>query len=274
MARDQRPDGNWPLATGHSAGHRRCVATGTPRILSPADVEVIRGDGRLSLWADAAYGELTAKVLDDAFPCTFGTVALRKGDLLVTFVETQVDADLRAAVFDRLVEYTTRVRALDPVSASLKPLAILLTPPVGVETLEQYFTHGWTLLQWLHEHDPEPWPERVPRDPDDAAWSFCFAGVPLFVNFKTPLHHQRRSRRLAGAYLLLIQTRDGFDLVAGDTPAGRRARQTIRRKLAVYDPIAPYPELGHYGSPDNREWKQYFVPDDNLPIAARCPFHP
>ena len=81
-------------------------------------------------------------------------------------------------------------------------------------------------------------------------------------------HEWRRS----GAYVLLIQTRDGFDAVAGNTPHGRRVRGLIRRKLAAYDPIGPYPELAHYGTADNREWKQYFVPDDNAPVAARCPF--
>jgi FPC/CPF motif-containing protein YcgG len=244
-----------------------------PLVLSLADVERRRDRGELSAWAETAYSELTAKVRDDAFPCTFGTVALRKGDLLLAFVETSETESVRQRVHDCLIEYTDRVRVLDPVAASLLPLAILVTPPEGIATIPEYFTYGWSLLQWLHGRDPRPWPARVPRDPDDPAWSFCFAGVPLFVNFKTPAHHARRSRRMGTAYLLLIQARDGFDVVAGDTPQGRRARDIIRRKLSEYDPIAPYPALGHYGTAANREWKQYFVPDDNEPAAAQCPFH-
>lgn len=242
------------------------------RILTLAAAESLRANHRLSPWADGAYAELVAKVADPTFPCTFGTVALRKGDLLMAFVETDDAEALRQGVYNRFVEYTDRMRPLDRVTASLHPLALFLPAPGGVRTITEYFAFGWSLLQWLHERDPEPWPARVPRDPDDPAWSYCFGGIPLFVNFKTPAHHQRRSRRMDGAYLLLIQTRDGFDVVAGDTPQGRRARGLIRQKLAAYDPIAPYPELAHFGTAENREWKQYFLPDDNVPVAGRCPF--
>jgi uncharacterized protein len=246
----------------------------SPHILSVAEIEQANDGGQLSPWATCAYVELTTKVSDDAFPCTFGTVAVRKGDLLTAFVETTDQDQIHSQLAHLLTAYTDRVRPLTPVAASLLPLAIFLRPPVGVSTVAQYFHYGWSLLQWLHEHDPQPWPARVPSQPDDPAWSFCYAGVPLFVNFKTPAHEHRRSRHMGGAYMLLIQTRDGFDIVAGDTPQGRRARDLIRRKLATYDPIPTYPELAHYGTPDNREWKQYFVPDDATPIATQCPFRP
>jgi FPC/CPF motif-containing protein YcgG len=243
-----------------------------PLLLTPAGVETLCTQRALSPWAEMAYHELVTKVEDPAFPCTFGTVALRKGDLLSTFVEARDPAGLRQGLYQCFVEYTDRMRALDPVAASLHPLAIFLPPPTNVRTITKYFEFGWLLLQWLHEHDPAPWPERVPRDPDDPAWSYCFGGIPLFVNFKTPAHRERRSRRMASAYLLLVQTRDGFDIVAGDTPQGRRARTLIRQKLSGYDPIPPYPELAHFGTTSNREWKQYFVPDDNRPVAEHCPF--
>jgi FPC/CPF motif-containing protein YcgG len=243
-------------------------------ILSVGEIPELVRSGALSAWASSAYTELTTKVQDDAFPCTFGTVALRKGDLLVAFVETDDVHAIRRSVRDLLIAYTDRVRPLTPVAASLLPFAVFVARPAHTHTIAEYFHYGWSLLQWLHEHDPEPWPARVPRDPDDPAWSFCFGGMPLFVNFKTPAHVTRRSRRMGSAYLLLFQTRDGFDVVAGDTPQGRRARDLIRAKLARYDPIPPYPELAHYGSAANREWKQYFVPDDNAPVAGACPFVP
>jgi FPC/CPF motif-containing protein YcgG len=243
-------------------------------LLTAAGVEQLRTRHALSPWAESAYAELVAKVADPAFPCTFGTVALRKGDILTAFIETQDPATLRDDLRERFAEYTARMRTLDPVTASLHPLAIFLPPPSDVHTIGEYFAFGWSLLQWLHDHDPAPWPDRIPRDPDDPAWSYCFGGIPLFVNFKTPAHALRRSRRMATAYLLLVQTRDGFDVVAGDTPQGRRARNIIRQKLAAYDPLPPYPELAHFGTATNREWKQYFVPDDNRPPATRCPFTP
>jgi FPC/CPF motif-containing protein YcgG len=34
-----------------------------------------------------------------------------------------------------------------------------------------------------------------------------------------------------------------------------------------------HPDIGFYGDPINREWKQYALPDDNEPEAGICPFH-
>jgi N-omega-hydroxy-L-arginine synthase len=239
-----------------------------------ADIEIALAHGALSVWQATAYAELKTKVLDEAFPCTFGTVAQRKGAVLFNFVETLSRAEVVEGIHAALVAYTDFVRPLPLVTASLTPLAIFIPPPRAELTIEGYFEWGWQILQAAHDRDPSPWPAHVPRDPDDPAWSFCFGGVPLFVNFKTPAHQARRSRRMARSFMLLIQCREGFDLIAGDTPQGRHARALIRHKLAAYDAVPMYPELSHYGHAGNREWKQYFVPETNAPVAEVCPFHP
>lgn len=239
-----------------------------------ADVEREISGGTLPPWRASAYAELKAKVLDDAFPCTFGTVAMRKGDVVVGFVERAEPEEVRRQVRAALIAYTDLLRPLSAVAASMMPCAVFVALPAVERSIGEWFADGWALLQWLHEHDTHAWPARVPANPDDPAWSFCFGGVPLFVNFKTPAHERRRSRRMSSASMLLFQARDGFDVVAGDTPQGRRKREIIREKLAAYDAVPIYPELAHYGHPENREWKQYFVPEDNVPVATRCPFHP
>jgi uncharacterized protein len=219
---------------------------------------------RLAPWARAAYEEIRDKVLDEAFPCTFGTVAQRRREIFYAFIDP---SQLR----DALIAYTDFLRPLDTVAASLTPFAAVMPPQALTE--REYFEYGWRLLQQLHDEDPLPWPERIPTDPDDPKWSYCFGGMPLFVNFKTPTHVQRRSRRTEHSYTLLFQSRDGFDVVAGETPQGRRAREIIRKKLAAYDAVPVYPELAHYATAENREWRQYFVPEENAPLATRCPFH-
>lgn len=225
-------------------------------LLRVAEVEA----ATLAPWARSAYEEIRDKVLDDAFPCTFGTVAQRRGDVLYAFLDP-------AGLRDALIAYTDFLRPLEPVVASLTPFAAVM-PTIPDFTEQQYFDYGWSLLQRLHDEDPYPWPSRIPTDPDDPTWSYCFGGMPLFVNFKTPTHERRRSRRTERSYMLLFQSRDGFDVVATD-----RARNAIRRKLAAYDAVPVYPELGHYATADNREWRQYFVPEENAPLASRCPFH-
>jgi FPC/CPF motif-containing protein YcgG len=227
---------------------------------------------RLPVWASGAYIEFRQKLLDPAFPCTFGTVAQRRGQMLFAFV-TSLDAmGEHRVVRDALVEFTDLIRPLDSATASLRPFAIFL-PPVGeLATIHDYFVRGWALLRFLHENDPVPWPTRVPHDPDDPRWSFCFAGIPLFVTFKTPAHRQRRSRRMAGAFLVLFQARDGFDILAGNTEHGRNVRAAIRRKLVAYDDVPVSAALDHYGVSGNREWTQYFAPEDSKPLEVRCPF--
>lgn len=231
------------------------------KLVRVAEVEA----AELPQWAAAAYEEIRDKVLDEAFPCTFGTVAQRRGEILYAFINPD---ELR----DALVAYTDFLRPLQPVIASLTPLAVIM-PPRPNFTEREYFEYGWSLLQRLHDEDAHPWPERIPRDPDDPKWSYCFGGLPLFVNFKTPAHHNRKSRRTERSFMLLFQSRDGFDVVAGDSVQGRRARDLIRRKLAAYDAVPVYPELAHYATLANREWRQYFVPEANAPLARECPFH-
>ena len=231
------------------------------KLLRVAEVEA----AELPTWAAAAYAEIRDKVLDEAFPCTFGTVAQRRGEILYAFIGP---ADLGAA----LMAYTDFLRPLEPVVASLTPFAVVMPPLTGFSERE-YFDYGWSLLQQLHNEDPHPWPERIPKDPDDPKWSYCFGGLPLFVNFKTPTHTKRKSRRTERSFMLLFQSRDGFDVVAGDSMQGRRARDLIRRKLAAYDAVSVYPELAHYATLANREWRQYFVPEANAPLASECPFH-
>lgn len=249
------------------------AAESRPMIQPQFEVEQLLADGQLNAWRAAAFVELRDKVADEAFPCTFGTAALRKGDLLFAFVEDVAEAEVVTGLVAALKEYADFVRRHSVVKASMMPLAIFMPVPSNWRTIEDYFHHSWRLLQAVHERDPQPWPERLARDPDDPRWSFCFAGVPFFVNFKTPLHRARRSRRTQHSYLWLVQARDGFDMVAGDTPQGRNARRIIREKLAVYDEAPVYPELAYYGDAANREWKQYFVPETNEPVAAKCPFH-
>ena len=236
---------------------------------SEVDVQVERG--QLKGWPVQAYRELLSKVGDESFPCTFGTLAAKKKQIFLAFIES---TDPRV-VTDRLVEVLTEfaefIRPLPLVEASMRPLAILLLPPPEWLTIEDYYHHSWRLVAEVMHRDPDPWPDRIPSDPELPDWSFCFGGVPFFINFKTPHHERRRSRRSLHAYTWLVQAREGFDLIAGDTVQGRAARHVIRKKLSSYDQMPIFPALNHYGRPDNLEWKQYFVPEGHQPITDKCP---
>jgi hypothetical protein len=227
---------------------------------------------QLPAWLTSAYAEFLTKVEDETFPCTFGIVAHRKGDLYYAYADTVVEAEVVVQTMTTLQAFVTLASAMSPVNAAMSALTIFIKPDGVTLSLDDYFHKSWALLQAWHERDPEPWPSRVPTDPNDPAWSFCFGGLPIFVNFHTPAHVLRRSRGMKSAFTLLIQPRDGFDVVAGDHPKGRHARNLIRQRLTAYDGLPPHRVLGHYGGEGNREWQQYFLPDRDDITWPDCPF--
>ena len=114
----------------------------------------------------------------------------------------------------------------------------------------------------------------MPSDPEDQLWSFVFSGLPLFVNISTPCHHKRKSRNFGAQLTFIINPRQNFDVVAGNTSSGNEVRNHIRRRISKYDeaPVCKY--LGMYGTEGNSEWRQYAVADDNDSTHIhKCPLN-
>jgi len=64
-----------------------------------------------------------------------------------------------------------------------------------------------------------------------------------------------------------------FEGLEPDSARGIAARRVIRKRLRAFDGTEPAAALGNYGDADNREWRQYFLPDKNTDAELRCPFH-
>jgi hypothetical protein len=114
-----------------------------------------------------------------------------------------------------------------------------------------------------------PWPETIPQNMEDPAWEFCFAGEPIFVICNTPAHTARQSRR-SSSFMLTFQPRWVFERILGSEKAAQIATAKVRKRLQLYDALPPSPNLGLYGHTENREYKQYFLDDDNGPVT--CPY--
>lgn len=224
-------------------------------------------------WVAEVYTSFKGKVSDKHFPCPFAIEAQKKGKLLYAFAQsTEADIDL-FHIHAALLEYLKHVQGIPPVKAAMTVLILFIKVEKDQLSIEAYHQKTWRILEFLHDHDPSLWPKTVPTDPNDPAWAFCFAGTALFINMNTPANRARQSRNLGPVLTLVIQPRDGFDVIAGDTPKGRRIRAVIRERVAAYDSIAPSPELGTYGDPSKHEWKQYGLLDTNDPVRTQCPFH-
>ncbi|WP_343299655.1 YqcI/YcgG family protein [Streptomyces sp. 5-6(2022)] len=228
--------------------------------------------GKLPVWGDECVRELQRTLLSDSspFPCTFAVAGTKRNSLRFGFVESVDDERAWQPLGGILTEYLAGYRELGRETS----LIVFFRPDDRSRTMAEYNERFWAVLQYLHDTDTSPWPAEVPHDTDDPWWEFSFGGTPIFVVCNTPAHVLRRSRH-SPVFFITFQPRWVFEGLGAHTPPGASARRTIRRRLSRYDAVEASPELGSYGDPDNREWRQYFLPDTpDEPWAKdrRCPF--
>jgi hypothetical protein len=225
--------------------------------------------GNLPDWGPACITDLldTLTSIETPFPCTFAVSGAKKSSLRFGFVENLYDRRRWAVLPGILREYLDVCRGIAPETS----LVVFFKGGETVDELADYYARFWGILQFLHEQDTESWPSGVSTSPDEASWEFSFGGQSIFVVCNTPAHLRRKSRANS-TFMITFQPRWVFDGLGGDTPRGTAARRVIRKRLRAFDDVLPSPELGDYGDPDNREWRQYFLGEDNETTAATCPF--
>ncbi|MDT8999692.1 YqcI/YcgG family protein [Paucibacter sp. APW11] len=206
------------------------------------------------------------------FPCTFSQNAFKRKLICYSFVEQSDEAGLAASAAD-LRQYTSLSRQWNGSINTARPLVVAFSLQAArFDTLEQYHAFGWQVLQAWHGLDLEDWPNGVARDPHEPFWSMCFDSMQLFVNMSVPLHRARRSRNLGDHLLFIVNPRERFDIVAGNTPEGRAMRTHIRQRVEHYDGLAHCHQLGSYQAGEI-EWWQYGIVEENRERSDRCPFH-
>lgn len=214
-------------------------------------------------WFAAAARSLRDNLRNREYPCHFGRQAFDRGQLLITYVSVDDLAPLAGALA-YFLDSTPRIRGG-------RHLLCTFIRSSGDQTHQDHDRHFWQVLQYLHDHDPAPWPAGFPLSPEDPAWEFCFNGEPMFVFGAASTHVARASRNLGEHLVLLFQPRSVFLGIEGGTPAGVVARSRIRDRLRAWDLAAPHPSMGDYGDPSNFEWRQYFIPDDGADLHPACP---
>jgi FPC/CPF motif-containing protein YcgG len=215
-------------------------------------------------WLVSSYETLRSQVLSDGYPCFFGTIAERRGEMFYSYVNGKDLSTLPATM-------ATFARLADQVEFRRHNIAIFFEPDAQPLSHEEYHDHFWGALQHLHNVDKAPGADFQP-DPSDEAWEFSFGGVQMFVVCACPSFQKRHSRNLGPGMVLLFQPRAVFVDTITNKVIGREARNQVRERLRVWDEVEPHPDLGFYGDPGNLEWKQYFLADDSERAADRCPF--
>ena len=220
-------------------------------------------------WGQEGYEAIcrALKSREPGFPCIYGVRAYNEGGLRYVFVDDDTDPAWLQALGRALSEYTSTCHEIGQFTSLL-----VLFPPSSEElaTLEAYRERYWKLMQWLHDHDPAPWPDGVPAETTDPDWEFCFGGLAMFVPANLPLYAKRRSRRNP-CFMILFQPRFVFDELIDHPQKLAAARQVIRARALQFDDVPVHPHIGVYGERDNLEWRQYVVPDSSDPVPGECP---
>lgn len=222
-------------------------------------------------WEFNAYNDFKVIVTDKktVFPCTLGVAGFGANQLRFKFISSEPDTQ------DAAKELAAALQSFVPNARGFGKNTSLVvffkkSRDLGVDAYEKVF---WDILNKIHQLDARPWPRDIPVEPESRLWEFSFAGEPIFVVCNTPSHQARKSR-YSKNFMITFQPRWVFNGVIGEgAPNSDRIKREIRRRLDIFDSVEPSPDLGAYGDESNREWKQYFLQDQNTPRTGGCPFH-
>jgi uncharacterized protein len=213
-------------------------------------------------WKLEAYQHYLAKVRAPGYPCFFGQSAEARGEMLYAFIAQ--------GALDSMVTNMRKFVSLMGTAPHERSSLIAFFEPDRTMTDHRSFTaRFWRVLQFLHEHDRKP---ATDKTPDHPLWEFAFEGCEMFVVGASPTYHRRRSRNLGPGMVLVFQPRHLFIDPATSQPIATAVRRRIHKRMFAYDEMIVHPDIGFYGEPGNREWKQYALPDDNNTETGGCPF--
>ncbi|WP_028785081.1 YqcI/YcgG family protein [Thalassobacillus devorans] len=217
-------------------------------------------------WLPEEYETFHDIVTDKTFPCYFGMGAEKKGELRYSFLNHDDWSHLPNTVeeFMKLFEEPPFIR---------HGFFLFVEPEQEEKSIEYYRDYFWKILNYLNDHDREPWPVDYPTDPNHHLWAFSFAGEPFFVFGNSPAYKQRKTRNLGNSLVLGFQPRKIFEGLEGTSKGGIMSREKVRERVEKWDQIPKHPDISHYGDPTHHEWKQYFIGDDVKPVTGKCPFH-
>ncbi|MBS4179445.1 YqcI/YcgG family protein [Lederbergia citrea] len=217
-------------------------------------------------WVIREYKTFNEIVTNKTFPCTFGMAAEKKGELRYSYISHDDWSSLPYAVEEFIALFDESDKLIR------HGFFLFVEPEKEEKSLDYYREYFWKILQYLHDVDKKPWPEDIPEDPDHHLWNFSFAEEPFFVFGNTPAYKQRKTRDLGDSMILGFQPRRIFEGLEGTSKGGIMSREKVRARVEKWDQLPKHPNISHYGDPEHREWKQYFIGDDTKPIEGKCPF--
>jgi FPC/CPF motif-containing protein YcgG len=230
-----------------------------------------KNEVHLSEWVVKAKEQLVTTITQKCplFPCFFAPSALTNRTLYYSFIEQKELAQPYRALKD-----LQELVSLEMNPKSYAALVLFVDTGSHDMSLKGYEQCFWNLLQFIHDHDPEKWPEEIPKNPDDLGWKFCFAGVPLFINAHSSAYKERRTRWAPCDLMLIIQQFANIDHLALHCKDPKSISERIRSYVQIYDGKPISCSFGHhFADPQVHNWKQFWLSEDDAEIDPRaiCP---
>lgn len=231
--------------------------------------EIENNELPLEEWKKEAYQLFASKMSDREarFPCIPATQAFSMGHLRYGFVPNALHESTARELAEIIAEYGEHSRSFGDYSS----LVLFFEPEETRKEILEYELIFWNLLSQISDLDNRPWPEDIPKDPEQAQWEFCFNDERYFVYCSTPAHSSRKSRNSA-YFMLALTPRWVLNQWNANPQKAAATAPRIRARLAAYDSVPAHPELKSYGAEGNLEYKQYFLRDDDT-SPSKCPFH-
>ena len=220
----------------------------------------------LPQWLVQEYKNFERIVSDSTFPCTFGIAGQKRGELRYSYITHNDWSHLPKTIerFNNLFDQQEKLIRYG--------FFLFVEPEKEERSISYYRQYFWNILQYLHDHDDQKWPEDFPHDPDHHLWTFVFANEPYFAFGNAPAYKQRKTRDLGKSLIIGFQPRRIFEGLEGTSKSGKMSREKIRKRVERWDGLPTHPNISYYGDESHREWKQYFIGDDMEPIRGSCPF--
>ncbi|QED48229.1 YqcI/YcgG family protein [Cytobacillus dafuensis] len=222
-------------------------------------------------WQYHAYNHFKNKIIDKEklFPCIPATQAFSLNHLRYGFVGSPIRPETSKELAELLKDYSINYKDFGKYTS----LIVFFNTPQELKlksSVEDFEVFFWQHLINLNNLDEVQWPVKIPKNPDNPFWEFCFHGEQYFMYCATPAHKNRKSR-YSPYMLLAITPRSALMEFNTNEQYALKVKNQIRSRLKDYDTLPIHSSLNSYGKKDNFEWKQYYLHDDHTELI-QCPF--
>ncbi|CZT16469.1 uncharacterized protein RCC_02312 [Ramularia collo-cygni] len=223
-------------------------------------------------WQRNAYDAFSARLLmqqPQIFPCVYAAKGFKAREHRFCFIDplmfepgsSKLDAQYTSlsASFD---EYAQNWRNMGPMTS-----LVVLTPLSSQEvtqktrTLRDDRSLFWQLLREISDRDPSEWPEHVPEEIKEGAWTLRFRGEAFVALALSPQYEKRQSRFCAG-FVLAFQPIAIFKALSSSPEKWSDATGKVRALTDSLDHVPYSEDVIAVGNGEKSVGAMFFLSDD------------